>query len=846
MTCRASRLSSATVTFARSITGLPDVQLLSLNHQLMREGSASETRTPTREEWNSLIDELILSVREGRLPVARGSHDPIARLEAARLENPTATRFYAAQNLIRRASLSYEAQSRLSTRYARDLGLSLHSLNSRFQDFLNQADANPALRADDEFVARWNGNIDNAHLPRDRRSLYAYSMIEALRTDATTGLERERAASLHYDLNPSEGDTGLNRVSLDTQSNHVEFLIVSNDGDERIESYQVDDETRATIQNYFISGSGDMSSILDNVRETSEFRYASREEAERNTWRNRCRSCGQFARVSSHSCPVVGSPEAIESDVRAAVENTQALPAVPDRYNTLPLSNTEYLVSNGILVRLPNLRVLRREGQDQLDLRFDSVARVDGFDLTGTMHLEYDGEEDAYHIAAPTRIDNRLRCSCPDYQATRDCSHIDELVDYVNSVVNGEVPADIRTSENEIILSEIATEYADSQNEIEELQNSYPSLKKSFAENPELFQTLYKKAREDKKKFEEGEGEYPIPYIKENALMGFGTRESGRGFGVEIEYAFPSDWSESEIQEATEAIGEELYSLGLTRNRRQGGYGASHGWYRDTHDRGWSYETDYSAGGRDGQAGGEIVSPVMYDETETWENLEKICSVLKSNGAFASRGAGNHIHVGMKGYDHTVANHNRLLNAFARNEDLIYRMSMDPTRGRHRGFGYCSPNSLPSTPYARVSAAAAAQNSHGVALNLQSVRGRDSDHIEFRTFDSTINPAIIQTQIAMSVFMVEGALRGEGRPAPAEGRAPLGERLELNPRRRALTGGAWDETTLGARKFLDEFIPQPDEAVENNHAVKQFIGLFSMTKWQTTRSRRLADLPEDS
>jgi hypothetical protein len=145
-----------------------------------------------------------------------------------------------------------------------------------------------------------------------------------------------------------------------------------------------------------------------------------------------------------------------------------------------------------------------------------------------------------------------------------------------------------------------------------------------------------------------------------------------------------------------------------------------------------------------------------------------------------------------------------------------------------------------------VSAAAAAQNSHGVALNLQSVRGRESDHIEFRTFDSTINPAIIQTQIAMSVFMVEGSLRGEGRPAPAEGRAPLGERLGLNPRRRALTGEAWDETTLGARKFLDEFIPQPEENVENNHAVKQFIGLFSMTKWQTTGSRRLADLPQDS
>jgi hypothetical protein len=71
------------------------------------------------------------------------------------------------------------------------------------------------------------------------------------------------------------------------------------------------------------------------------------------------------------------------------------------------------------------------------------------------MHLEYDDEENAYHIAAPTRIDNRLRCSCPDYQLNRDCSHIDELVDYINSAVNQEISPEIRTAENGIVLSEI-------------------------------------------------------------------------------------------------------------------------------------------------------------------------------------------------------------------------------------------------------------------------------------------------------------------------------------------------------------------------------------------------------
>lgn len=842
MTCRASRLSSATITFARSITGLTDVQLLSLNHQLMREGSANRTAPPTTSEWNALIDELTEAVSSGSILVARGSHDPIARLEAAREETPTATRFYAAQNLLRRSQLSLEAQQRSLLQNARELGMSLNALEGRFQDFIRRADSDNSLRAPAEFATAWSVNPDNAGLPRDRRTLYAYSMLAALRSASGEGLERERAANQHMELDPSMNQQGAIRISSDVESNHVEIIVLGSDGIERIESYNVDEVTRSEIAEHQLNRDGNISSIIGNIRSEPSFRYSSREEAERNTWRNRCRTCGRFARANSHSCPVLGSAAAIEEDVQRIINPT----AVNPRFNTLPLSNTEYLVSNGMLARLPNLNILRREGQDQLDLRFETQARVDGFDLAGEMHLEYDDEEGAYHIAAPTRIDNRLRCSCPDYQSTNDCSHVNELVDYVNSVVNYEVPTDLRTSENQIVLSEIAIEYENSQNAIESNISQYPPLKKSFSENPELFQSLYNKARQARKEFDEGSGEYPVPYVKNNALLGFGTRESGRGFGVEIEYAFPADWNHREVSDATEAIGEELHDLGLTRNRRQGGYGASHGWYRDQHDRGWSYESDFSAAGRDGQAGGEIVSPVMYDEPETWENLEKVCEILNRHGAFASRGSGSHIHVGLKDYDHTVANHNRLLNSFARNEDLIYRMSTDPARGRHRGFGYCAPNSLPSTPYSRVSAAASAQNSHGVALNLQSVRGRDSDHIEFRTFDSTINPAIIQTQIAMSVFMVEGALRGQGRPAPSESRSPLGERLGLNPRRRALTGEAWDETTLGARQFMDELIPQHTDNVEENVAIKQFVSLFAMTKWQTRASRRLADLPEDS
>lgn len=842
MTCRESRLSSATITLARC-SGLNDSQILAINHSLMNEASSLDGQA-TPETWNAIIDSYIARIQDGTLEVPSRASDPISRLEAARNEEPSAERIYAALHVIQRSEASANSHNRYILQSARILGISESSAARSWNEYYEEAGRNSTLKASEEFENSWISGAGANNFIRDRRSVYAYEQIEARKSELLLNGERELRALRHYEIN---SDNGYIRLSVSPDGTYAEIIqrkeITAGEFREVRSAYNLSDldDFGADIKDYIV-----------NYDENSEWdesvmagllwvAYRTQEEMDNARWRYRCASCGQFASMSTHSCPVIGSEEAISADIARISTGV-----TPPQFPTIPLLSTHYLVNDGMLVNMPEINTLRSEGTQEGDLRFEVAARIDAYTVEGVLHMEHDSDEDAFWVGAPTRIDRRMRCTCIDYQTSQSCPHVDEVVEYVNSVVNQEISPEIREFRNGEVLANIAIEHANSEAAIEEAENSYPTLKKSFASDPELFQEMYKEAREARKKWEEGEGDFPVPYVKDNALMGFATRESGRGFGIEIEYAFPNDMEYDEIQEARDRIGEELYQLGLTSDSRQGGYGASHGWYRDHHARGWSYESDFSTGGRDGQQGGEIVSPVMYDEPETWENIEKVCEILKRNGAFASRGTGNHVHVGLTNYDHKVANHNRLLNSYARHEDLIYRLSMNPERGRHRGFGYCSPNSLASTPYARISAAAAANNSHGTAINMQSVSGRDSDHIEFRTYDSTINPSIIQTQIAMSVLMVEGALRGNRNPAPNDGRLPLGHRLGLNPRRRVLTGAAWDETTLGTREFIDEFIPQPSEDVKNNHLIRQVVSLFAMTKWQTQASRRLADLPQDS
>ena len=77
-----------------------------------------------------------------------------------------------------------------------------------------------------------------------------------------------------------------------------------------------------------------------------------------------------------------------------------------------------------------------------------------------------------------------------------------------------------------------------------------------------------------------------------------------------------------------------------------------------------------------------IVTPVLYDEPQSWEQVAKVCEVVWRHGGRASARAGAHVHVGVGDYDHTVEHHNNWLRLFRNVEDVLYRWTRTPSTGR--------------------------------------------------------------------------------------------------------------------------------------------------------------------
>lgn len=864
MVCRASRLSSAMVTFARDMSGLEDNQVLGLNHALMQEGAQSPAPTP--EQWNALITDVQNRYRAGMLTISPGSHDPISRLEAARTETPDAQRYYAVQRLLARSEAASAAQRNFFNNWARSLGTSSSAAQAEYWQAFHEASENARLCATPQFIAAFSANPDNANLAVDRRSLYAYQQMTLAQTAALARRETRPTVTTtwQFEENPERPGRGyISSIGYDPESGHTEITWTRGEETGLTHCYRgLDADQIETL----VAGANREEYFRSTISGNRDYRYDSREEAEAARLRLRCATCGQFA-AAAHTCPVNGSEEALNRDTRLAVARARAeaagVPLEPEApiMRLADSGTTRYAVDEELTVRLPGISRVTAEARSQGSVLVpihaivnDQIVDDDGIpfqsanSVNGLVRVDYNGRGNGYTVTPVTEPGDsgtdRLTCDCYEYRTNLTCRHLESAVAGITGLANPNRPSrETVAVARETVTAALSDQYQASVATTTAAAAGFQPLSVSMAENPEHFQTLYDEYREKRAAWQQAQtagqaAEFPVPYIRENAFGGLGTRDSQRGFGIELEFAFPQDMSAGDRRIALRAIGRELYDMGLTRNRDQAGYGASHGWFRDQHSRGWSFESDPSTGGSDGQHGGEIVSPVMFDEPDTWENIEKVCEVLRRNGAFASKGTGMHVHVSTGDYDHRVENHNRLIQSFAENEDLLYRMSTNPERGRHRGTGYCSPNSIPSSPYTNVGQARDRNVGHHIGLNLQSVSGRGSDHVEFRTFDGTLEPAVIQAQAALAVMVTEGATRGDAPTNLAAARNPLGSRLEANPQRGALTGEAWRESTLGFRRFLDKHVPNPSGgSPEENPIVRQMVALFAMTKWQKGRRR---------
>lgn len=267
-----------------------------------------------------------------------------------------------------------------------------------------------------------------------------------------------------------------------------------------------------------------------------------------------------------------------------------------------------------------------------------------------------------------------------------------------------------------------------------------------YSDHPEELQQLLEQFRSE-----------PLPYEYNNVLNG-----SDVTFGVELEF----------VDGDSDAIASELHTLGICSSSRMEGY----------HSAGtagkWKLESDGSV--TSGRRGGELVSPVLTDTPETWENIAKICEVAKRHGARINTRCGGHVHVGINNLDHARQRWKRFFRSIAGSEEAIYRFS-GGTEGIIR-----SGHHHYATPFANQARQAARSTHQFEDLNgLRSMLtpyGRDRYQginltnlvrgtrptVEFRYFNGALDPGQIQANVKLAAGIMQASEQARGRVPAAE------------------------------------------------------------------------------
>lgn len=323
----------------------------------------------------------------------------------------------------------------------------------------------------------------------------------------------------------------------------------------------------------------------------------------------------------------------------------------------------------------------------------------------------------------------------------------------------------------------------------------------------DLFQAAYNAARERK-----ANGEPAVPLDLDSPGI------PGRKFGVEIEFNLTSRTAEVKDRIIRRMIEAGIFEPGATWERY-------HGISRQRRANGeevFSVESDCTVDG-------EFITPILEDTPENWRKIATICQILKEEGAITGAHGGNdppggHIHVSLDDFDHGVPSHDAILNTWGVHGDTLWRLSSHPDRA-HRDPRFCSPSSMHYGPHDSVQEVRRYNSGHHTTINFESTTGEVKDHVEYRAWDETLDPGVMQAQVRLSLAITEAALRD---PTPTG--APIeriGTHLEQY-RGRRLSGEEWRGATAPVRRLVDHLFA-------NERHKEQIASLFTTTRWQRAR-----------
>jgi len=161
-----------------------------------------------------------------------------------------------------------------------------------------------------------------------------------------------------------------------------------------------------------------------------------------------------------------------------------------------------------------------------------------------------------------------------------------------------------------------------------------------------------------------------------------------------------------------------------------------------------------------GNRGGELISPILTDPPETWRTLETVCEVAKWQGAQVNFDTGGHIHIGV---ENALAGKRQRWRRFFKMssgfEDVFHKIAggeQGVFRGVHDSHYTQSARAQSHTGLvARMPDEADIHTFQSIIGNIGEDKYRSinllpfasKETIEFRTFNGTLTPAVIQSNV---------------------------------------------------------------------------------------------------
>lgn len=409
------------------------------------------------------------------------------------------------------------------------------------------------------------------------------------------------------------------------------------------------------------------------------------------------------------------------------------------------------------------------------------------------------------------------RCTCPDYIYRRGtCRHMEAFDRALglrdtrargNSTAPGGVPEQERNDmqhEEQGTLREL--DQAEEQERQERLARWEEYQRRHddgvfLTRDEEAFNNLYELARDGSN----------VEYQYENVLGG-----SENTFGIEIEFTGAD----------LNTVARELHAAGLVPS-------STYNRYHDSRVQGmWAIEKDGSVSS--GDIGGEVISPVLRDTPETWQQLEKVCEIVRRNGGRVDMRCGGHVHVGADPLDERTWRWMRLARLVGGFEDVLYRVAAGgESGGGHRGegdgFHYSAPMPSAADRFFRdrrvdpQNLISELSPNRYYGLNMKNVGQGNKNTVEFRHFNGSLDPKQIQANVKVANALVHAA------QGLRKNRASTRERAQLIPDRPSRLGESNRRADNDGHDQVRKFV---DTIFNNAKDKAAALWLYATSRWQ--------------